>query len=389
MLHASRMGSALVCAAGLLASVGLCVGADVASKSDARSAQPPKQAKAAAAVAAKPVKKLTPELEALRDRVRATLAMQQKPLFSTQENSAAEIINCCLAFGCNSEVQLDGEDGKPINGITCLCWNYPCAGRAMLGFDRKHIAARVGYGYQQYPGEFLATLALSRVPASYPVRVGRDTRTVADLVEAEKLGCRAGDDLSLKLIGLAFYVDAPEWKNDLGETWSIERMIQEEMAQPVVTASEGGLNRLMGLSYAVSRRAKRGLPIEGQYQRAKKYTADFQEFALQLQNANGSWGPYFLTARSANGDPSSQLRATGRILEWLASSLPESKLEDARLVRAVEYVNGLLSSDRYQWGTPSLSTREIASVGHALHALQIYDGRVFQPADVAVTVTKD
>ncbi|MCE5303809.1 MAG: hypothetical protein LLF97_11980 [Planctomycetaceae bacterium] len=382
MLHAKRIGSALVCAAGLLF-VEWCAGADVASTTDAKSA------KAAAAPAAKPVKKLTPEQEALRDRVRATLATQQKPLFNTQQNSAAEIINCCLAFGCNSEVQLDGDDGKPINGITCLCWNYPCAGREMLGFDRKHIAARVGYGYQQYPGEFLATLALSRVPATYPVRSGRNTRTVADLVEAEKLGCRAGEDLSLKLIGLAFYVDEPQWKNDLGETWSIERMIREEMAQPVVTASEGGLNRLMGLSYAVDRRVKRGQPVDGQYQRAKKFTTDFQEFALQLQNSDGSWGPYFLAARSAGGDPSNQLRSSGRILEWLVYSLPASKLEDARVMRAVDYVNGLLSSDRFQWGTPSLSTREITAVGHALHALQIYDSRVFRPADVAVAVTQD
>ncbi len=73
-------------------------------------------------------------------------------------------------------------------------------------------------------------MALSRVPPDYPVRVGKTVRKVADLVEAEKLGCRTGGDLSLRLIGLSYYVDEPEWKNDLGETWSIERMIEEEIA---------------------------------------------------------------------------------------------------------------------------------------------------------------
>ena len=187
--------------------------------------------------------------------------------------------------------------------------------------------------------------------------------------------------MSLKLIGLSYYVDEREWKNDLDETWSIERIVQEEVAQPVVTASEGGLNRLMGLSYAVARRAKGGQPIDGQFQRARKYTADFHAFALQLQNSDGSWGPSFLAAKSASPDAASQLRSTGRVLEWLAMSLPDPKLEDARVVHAVEYVARLLGSQRYQWNTPSLSTREIVAVGHALHGLTVYDQRVFQPAD--------
>ncbi len=103
---------------------------------------------------------------------------------------------------------------------------------------------------------------------------------------------------------------------------------------------------------------------------------------MRLQNSDGSWGPYFLAARSTSPDPASQLRTTGRVLEWLAMSLPEKRLEDARVVSAVDYVTQLLGSQRYQWNAPSLSTREIVSLGHALHALAIYDERVFKPADV-------
>ena len=205
-----------------------------------------------------------PRWSRLRDRVRNTLAPQQKQAFNTRENSATEIMNFCLAFGCGTEVLLDGQSGKQINGITGLCWNYPCAGFEMLGPSQGHIAPRIGYGYQEHPGEFLAMLAMSRVQADYPVRFGKTIRTVADLVEAEKLGCRSGSDASLKLVGLAYYVDEPQWKNDLGETWSLDRMVEEELAQPVVSAPEGGLNRLLGLSYAVARRAKHGQPLDGQ-----------------------------------------------------------------------------------------------------------------------------
>ena len=85
------------------------------------------------------------------------------------------------------------------------------------------------------------------VQGDYPVRVGQTVRNVADIVEGEKLACRSGNDLSLALVGLSYYVEEPEWKNDLGETWSIDRILSEEMAQPVVTAPEGGFEPPLGL----------------------------------------------------------------------------------------------------------------------------------------------
>jgi len=383
MSRIQRIVALGVSAAVLLLAIGIRVSAgDPASKANGNPAAAATPAKnSATPPVAKPKPQLSPELAALRDQVRQMLAAQQKQPFNTRQNSPTEIQSVCLAFGCNSEVSLEGNDGQRINGITCLCWNYPCEGYELLAFRQKHVAARIGYGYQEHPGEFLATLAMSRVPDDYPVRVGKDVRKVADLVEAEKLGCRSGGDSSLKLIGLAYYVADPEWKNDLGETWSIGRMIDEEIEQPIVTAPEGGLNRLMGLSYVVGHRAKTGQPTEGQLRRAKKYLADFHEFALRLQNADGSWGPYFLAAKAQSPDAASQLRSTGRVLEWLATSLPDEKLRDARVVGAVECVTRLVGSQRYQWNTPSLSTQEIVSLGHALHGLAIYDQRAFKPFD--------
>jgi len=69
-----------------------------------------------------------------------------------------------------------------------------------------------------------------------------------------------------------------------------------------------------GLSYAVVHRAKHNEPIEGQYQRAQKYISDFHDFALGLQNADGS-GAVSADRRSASTDPGAQLRSTGWVLE--------------------------------------------------------------------------
>jgi hypothetical protein len=185
----------------------------------------------------------------------------------------------------------------------------------------------------------------------------------------------------MKMIGLAYYADQPEWKNDLGETWSVARMIQDEIARPMGEAADGGLNRLLGLSYVVSRRAKLGQPIDGQYQQAQGYVRRAEELAFRAQNAEGGWGPDFLNGRSAEADVAAQLRGTGRVLEWLAVSLSAKQLEDGRVTSGVEYLTRLLGSQRYQWTGQALSAQEISDIAHALHALVIYDERVFQPAD--------
>jgi len=346
---------------------------------DAQAASELQTAAAPADAKAKVARELTPAQSALRDRVRHTLAMHRRTPLNTRDNTPSEILPFCMAYGCSAEIAIDQPGGSPINGIAALCWSYPCGGLELLGLDRGRVFARVGYGHQERPGEFLAMLALSRVPPDYAIRVGKTMKTVADAVETEKLGCRVGGDASLKLVGWSFYVEEPEWKNDLGETWSIARLLDEEIDRPTASPEET-LDRLLGLGYAVSRSGRSGALSQAPFSRASKYVADFQAFALKTQNSDGSWGPLF-PAAGVGADPSSQLRATGRVLEWLALTLPENRLDDAQVIRAVECVNRLLGGGRFQWNAQATSLRDFDAMGRALHALVIYDQRVFQPAD--------
>ncbi len=334
----------------------------------------------AAEIEPPPPPPLNPAMAALRDRARHTLALFHRASLSTSENTATEVMHLCLAFGCDAQLYGGKSSREKINGITCLCWNYPCAGYAPLGIAAGHIAGRIGYGLQEHRGQLLAILALSRVPADYPVRVGDNERTVADLVEYEKLSCRSGTDLSRKLIGLAYYLPTDAtWQNSLGEQWSIARMIEEEIAKPVVNDGIRGTDRLMGLSYAVDRHLRQEAPLRGDFLRAANYIEKLHEYALALQNTDGSWGPQMLADRGTSKDATVQLQSTGHVLRWLVFSLPEDQLDDPRIVRSIEYLNRLLGSSRYRHGVKSLSTREIETVMHALHALMLYDQRFFTP----------
>lgn len=340
------------------------------------------KSKADTPVTTAPVKEkreLSPALVGLRDKVRKTIAAYQKMPFNTRQNSTDEIINYCLALGCNTEISLfDAGGEKRANGITCLCWNYPCGGFEPLMMVDGHISARLGYGAQSRPSQLLAVLALSRVQPTYPMRAGNTVRTVADLVESEKKTCRSGADLSLKLIGLAYYAEDTTWKNDRDEEWSVEKMVKEELTfQPTTTTA--ALERLMGLSYAISRREKRNLPIDGQFARAKKYINDFHEYALKVQNQDGSWG-HFLNGQGVNKDVATGLRSTAYVLEWLALSLPDDRLDDPAIAAGIAYLNNIMSQ-RYQGNLPALSAQEISGAMHGLHALAIYDERLFKSAD--------
>jgi hypothetical protein len=330
----------------------------------------------------KPKHKLSKAQASLRDQVRQTLAGYMKQSFGTRQNTAGEILDFCLPFGCSTEVSLyDASTGeRRVNGITCLCWNFPCYDYEPLALNNGHIAARLGYGVQSQPSQFLATLAFARVQPNYPLRAGGATRTVADLIESEKLSCRAGSDLSLKLIGLSYYAEDGEWKNDQGEDWSVEKIVREELNRTMHGTNDAGMNRLLGLSYANYRREKRELPLEGQYARADKYLKEFHKYAFNLQNADGSWG-YYLGARGENRDAASELRSTAYVLEWLAISLGDDQLGDSQVGAAVADVVKGLNTQRNMGSMPNLPAREINSIARALHALSIYEDRFYKTAE--------
>jgi hypothetical protein len=135
----------------------------------------------------------------------------------------------------------------------------------------------------------------------------------------------------------------------------------------------------MGLAYAVRKREHSGLPVDGEFARARKYLDDYHRYTLtKLQNADGSFSTEWFKAPGAREDLGRRIQTTGHILEWLSYSLPEDTLTNPRVVKAVEYLSGVLRNGKdRQW--------EIGPLGHALHSLAIYDSRVFKPLDSADT----
>lgn len=320
---------------------------------------------------------LTPELLELRQRLRECLAYYYFRPENVAIRSPWGAMHAMIAYGVDSEL-IAGD--KRVNAIGYLCYNGICNGQQLFYTANGRIQARIGPGVQGHPGQFLAMLAQSRVKTDFPMLIEGQRFTVADLIQYEKETCRPKTELTFKLIAFMHYLKSDEkWKSNDGQDWDLPRLIKEELSQPIVGAACGGTHRMTGLSYAVRKREQRGEPFTGQWQRAKIFVDDFHEYAFRLQNPDGSFSTDWFAGRADNGPPTRRLETTGHITEWLAYSLDKEQLVEPRMVKSVSYLTNLLIEHRDEkWG--------IGPLGHGLHALAIYDERIFagQPGSRAV-----
>ncbi len=147
-------------------------------------------------------------------------------------------VHSVLPFGVDGKVV---AGGRTYNGLAWLCSNNPCRGQRILSTTRDgQLKALEGIGLQGHQAQFLAILGQSGVPIDYPLYVNRRKFTVADLVKAEQANCRPGVELTFSLIGLSAYLPTDtRWRASDGSVWDFERLLDEEMKQPVVGAACG------------------------------------------------------------------------------------------------------------------------------------------------------
>ncbi len=309
-------------------------------------------------------------LEGLEGKIDQVLEIYRRRLLDVAKNDHWEVMHGIIAYGCDTKLAR-GRATDAVNAIAYVCWNGTCAGDQLLYTNRGRLEARKGPHVQGHYGQFLAILAQSRVNTDYPLLVDKKQFTIADLIESEKLGCRENTELTFKLIALTHYLGSDaQWKNDLGQDWSIERLIKAEIGSTIQGAACGGTHRLTAIYYPVERRLKEGKPITGQYLRAQKYTHDYQRYAFSLQNSDGSFSTEWFKRAGNRQDVDRKLKTSGHIFEWLVFTLPDEALRDQKMVKTANFLASvMLAEPKRQW--------EIGPLGHAIHALQLYRTRVY------------
>ncbi len=308
----------------------------------------------------------------LAAKVRRVLDTYHSRPMDTRQESPWSLLHWAIAFGIDSRVRTGSSVGEPMTAIEWLCCNGVSAGQKLIQVNNGELSLPIAPGLQGHHGQFLSMLAQSAVDESHALRVGDLECTVSDLIAQEKRTCESDMELTFKLIGICHYTPSEEvWKNERGESWNVRRLLVEELNQPIdrLTCCCGGTHRLFAWSYAVERRRAEGKPVDGPWATAAARVRAYQKRAFQFQNRDGSFSTMWLERPENAADLTRSLITTGHILEWMAISLPESQLRDAKFQRAVDYAAGVLEKNQQtRWHRGAL--------GHSLHALSIYEQRV-------------
>ena len=274
-----------------------------------------------------------------------------------------------MVFGTDTQIR---AGRTRYNAIAWIAGNNLCRGQRLLTHDQNGLKAKSGVGLQGHDAQFLAVLGMCNVPANYPLHAGTVKYDVNSLIKSEQRACKPKSELTFTLIGLAHYLDTDSaWTGADGNKWDFQKLIAEELDQPIVGAACGGTHRLMGYAHALRKRRAEGKPIDGHWRRAEVYTDDFISYAYSLQNRDGSMSTNWFEGRADNRDIDRKIQTTGHIVEWLLTVTPDSGLQDQRLVAAISFLVRTMSSDlERDWS--------IGPKGHALRSLAMYHQRVFR-----------
>lgn len=355
---------------------------------------------------------------------------------NTEDNSPFEAMMSVCAFGCYTSIYYSPQK-ENFNTAGALCWNYPMCETSILAINPNQTAAEdiaisrnsagektfmaryphgrlatapfngsgtvfpyIGYCQQERSGEFLSMLAIARVAVDYeftprmpmdidvlitnqedssdaalPVHSSGLTFTVADLVSDAMSNCRGGDMSSL-LTCLSYYVPRESWTNAWGEEWSVLRILDHELKRTVNLSDSDSTDRLYGLTYALRRRlAFDDKHLEIQYAIVDEYLERMKDFALSIQNDDGSFNGAFFTRKGKSRNPDDDFAATAHFARWLTIMYHSSALDDPRLTRMIEFLVSELEERLENWNPSEMSQKDVRAVAYALQAIAIYQQR--------------
>lgn len=305
----------------------------------------------------------------MKNPIRQCLSHYYSQFEKVQGRSNWGMLHAIMVYGIDTKVQAGDETYSSIGWIA---GNNICRGQRLVEEKNGKLVIKTGIGLQGHQGQMLAIFSLCDVPEDYPIYAGDVRYSLRDVVDGEMAACRNDVELTFTLIGLSHYLDTESiWLSDDGETWTFERLLRAELSKPIVGAACGGTHRLMGFAHALRERRGEGRPIIGQWRRAEAFTQDFIEYTFQLQNSDGSMSTHWFEGREDNGDMDRKVQTTGHMVEWLLTVLPDSDLQDPRLVKAVQYLLVAMSNNRtHEWS--------IGPKGHALRSLAMFYERVYK-----------
>lgn len=230
------------------------------------------------------------------------------------------------------------------------------------------------YAFEGHPSQSLALLSESHLPVDYQFRVNGKWVTLGDLLQTTMRDVNTREETTWVLWALINYfkVDAT-WTNQWGQAWSIETLVQNEVAAHTPTRPCGGNHNLFALSRARDKFLKTGRPLRGVWMEADQKIKQYIEIARSMQNSDGSFSANFYKGPGFERDMNKRFNTTGHTMEFLAVGLPQERLQEPWVRNAVNVLSRELI-------THKKAAVDCGPLYHSLNALIIYRDRVRPPA---------
>lgn len=312
------------------------------------------------------------ELDSLRHQIARVLATYRRRPVNTIDHTPWEVMHWSLPWGAGATIRQGNAGGDFVTSFEWLNRGGRCNGQVMVAINRGKLVALQGKGMQGHSSQYLAIMAQARLPKSTPITLDGKRFMISHLLETEKLACREKTELTFALIAMSHFLDTDAtWKSVDGTTWSLAKLVEQELAQPIHGVPCGGTHRLFGLAYACQQRQEATGGLDGVYRRANRfYRLHQQKLFGELQNRDGSFSTAWFERPEDGSDVERKLRTTGHMLEFLVSTCDQQVLYHPKTVDAVNFLAGVLEKEpAREW--------KIGPMSHALHALAIYQERVW------------
>jgi len=311
-------------------------------------------------------------------KVNEAIRINELRYLNVDEHTPWQIMHGILAY--RNAYQLRSSKGK-ISAIDFI--SNEARFRGDYWFEKTAFGGRghpfngTPYHFEGHVNQFLAILTMCNLPIDHQFVV-RDKQvvTMQDMVNHAQLFASTNGETTWTLWFLSRYLEPDAaWNNQFGEAWSMERLVRLQTQAPVLNAPCGGCHQLFALSLARNAYIQKYGRATGAWLEADQKLQQHIAAAQHLQNRDGSFSVQFFKAPEFSDEFEKRIKASGHMLEWLMAALPERRLKEYWVRRAIM----TLAEDLVNH---SKLGAEPGALYHAVHALVLYRERVAPPVEL-------
>lgn len=319
--------------------------------------------------------------EALRDRLDSALQYTcENRRLDVNEQNAWQIIHGALAFGKEFTVLADGKEVSVINyalaGGKMKGWNFEKGDILDPKTGRRGVRALVEPGTmagQGHADQWMGYLADCHLPLTQTIVVEGEEHTFEDYVRQMELDVyRAHNrEFSWTLMGITAYRPSKHfWTAGDGSTWSIAKLVEEELSYDTDESPCGGTHRLYGLTMARNRHVASGGELTGIWKKCDERIRAEVERAKQSLNPDGSLSARYLERPASHPDITAWMVSAGHVFEFLSAAVTDEQLHEPWMQTAA-----LRLCEQFE-KTKHVEV-ECDRLFHAAHGLVVYRNRAF------------